>query len=231
MDSVSPSPGGARSATTTPAATSDRTRSLTQPQARVGRKLLPATSALLLATGLLGCASSPPKNPENACAIFEEKPRWYKDARKAERKWGTPVQIQLAILRLESSFRSDAKPRRAELLGLPLWWRISSAYGYPQAKDGTWDWYKDKTGNRRADRDDFGDACDFIGWYTDVSQRTLGISKWDGYNQYLAYHEGHGGWQRGTYRSKPWLIERARVADRYARTYGEQLRSCRDRLD
>lgn len=180
---------------------------------------------------LAGCASEPPKRVENACTIFEEKPRWYRAARESERKWGTPVQIQLAIMRAESGFRHDAKPPRERVLGVPMWWRASSAYGYAQAKDETWDWYREKTGNRWADRDDFDDASDFIGWYTDVSQRTLGISKWDGYNQYLAYHEGHGGYKRGTYRSKAWLMKVARNVDGYARTYGAQLRACRARLN
>jgi hypothetical protein len=182
--------------------------------------------SLLGLLGLGGCATAPPQRPQDACAIFDEKPSWYKAARKAEAKWGTPVQVQLAIIRAESGFRHDAKPPRERLLGVPLW-RASSAYGYPQAKDETWDWYRAKTGNRGASRKDFADAVDFVGWYTDVSQRTLGISKWDAYSQYLAYHEGHGGYKRGTYKDKAWLMGVARKVDSYARTYGTQLASCR----
>jgi hypothetical protein len=180
---------------------------------------------------LSGCWTTPPRNLEDACAIFEEKPDWYAAARETEQKWGAPIQLQLAIIRVESAFRDDAKPPHETLLGVPMWWRVSNAYGYPQAKDETWNWYRTKTGNSRADRDDFRDASDFIGWYSDVSQRTLGISKWDPYNQYLAYHEGHGGWSRGSYRSKPWLMAIARKVERYARTYGAQLRLCRARLE
>ena len=175
-----------------------------------------------------GCSTSPPKNVENACAIFAEKDDWYSATRAAEKKWGTPVQVQLAIIRQESSFRGDAKPPRDTVLGIPMWWRLSDAYGFGQVKDDTWDWYVDKTGNWFADRDDFADVADFIGWYTDVSQRTLGISKWDAYNQYLAYHEGHGGWKRKTYNGKPWLIKVARKVENYARTYGAQLQQCRN---
>ena len=43
-----------------------------------------------------------------------------------------------------------------------------------------------------ADRDDFNDAIDFIGWYNDQSSRRSKISKSDAYNLYLAYHEGQG---------------------------------------
>ena len=186
---------------------------------------------LVTLTFLTSCGTTPPKSTENACAIFEEKGSWYEATRAAEKKWGTPIQIQLAIIRQESSFRHDAKPPRDTLIGIPMWWRVSDAFGYAQVKDDTWDWYVDKTGNWFADRDDFADATDFIGWYTEVSQRTLGISKWDTYNQYLAYHEGHGGWQRKTYKSKPWLMKVARKVDGYAKTYGAQLKGCRDRLD
>jgi hypothetical protein len=167
---------------------------------------------------------------ENACLIFREKPDWFDASLTVERKYGLPIQVQLAIMRQESSFRHNAAPPRDSFLGIPMWWRVSSAYGYAQVKDETWDWYKDKTGNWGADRDDYDDAVDFMGWYADVSQKTLGISKWDAYNQYLAYHEGHGGWQRKTYNSKGWLVSVARKVDANARMYGEQLRSCRHSL-
>jgi len=188
-----------------------------------------ALAALLLA--LPGCVGAPPKDVENACRIFEEKPDWWEAARAAEKRWGTPASVQLAIIRQESSFQYDAEPPRDTVLGIPMWWRISSAYGYAQVKDETWDWYREKTGNGWADRDDFEDVSDFIGWYTDVSQRTLGVPKTDAYNQYLAYHEGQGGWTRKTYRDKPWLVRVARKVERYAGTYRTQLAACRERLD
>ncbi|AGA89468.1 hypothetical protein Thimo_0627 [Thioflavicoccus mobilis 8321] len=176
---------------------------------------------LVIVCGFLvaGCASAPkpPRQPDDACAIFTEKPEWRKAARRAERRWGTPMQVQLAIIRRESSFRYNATPGS------------TSAYGYPQAIDGTWDWYREDTGRRGAKRTEFADAADFVGWYTDLSQRMLGISKWDGFRQYLAYHEGHTGFRRGSYRRKAWLIAAAREVDEYARTYGEQLRRCRMR--
>ena len=185
---------------------------------------------LMLPLLLASCATAPPSNVENACRIFREKPDWFDASLTVERKYGLPIQVQLAIMRQESSFRHNAAPPRDSFLGIPMWWRVSSAYGYAQVKDETWDWYKDKTGNWGADRDDYDDAVDFMGWYADVSQKTLGISKWDAYNQYLAYHEGHGGWQRKTYNSKGWLVSVARKVDANARMYGEQLRSCRHSL-
>jgi hypothetical protein len=189
-------------------------------------------ATLLVAAALVaGCGTTPPKSTENACSLFDEKDDWYAATRAAEKKWGTPIQVQLAIIRQESGFRHNAKPPRKTVLGAPTWWRVSDAYGYAQALDNTWNWYVEKTGNRFADRDDFEDAADFVAWYAHVSQRTLGISKWDAYNQYLAFHEGHGGFKRKTYTTKPWLVATARRVDRYAREYGAQLRGCRARLE
>lgn len=178
-----------------------------------------------------GCATTPPANVENICAIFDEKKGWYRAAKKSEKRWGTPVHVQLSIIRQESSFRFDAKPPRTKLLGFIPWTRPSDAYGYAQALDSTWDWYKDDTGRRFADRDDFGDAIDFVGWYTDVSAKSVGISKWDPYNQYLAYHEGQAGWKRKSYNSKRWLKETARVVDYRAKEWGAQLARCEDDLN
>lgn len=178
-----------------------------------------------------GCATTPPSNINNVCEIFKEKPDWYADAKKAEKRWGTPVAVQMAIIHQESAFRDDAQPARRRILGVVPWTRPSSAYGYPQAKDDTWDWYIRKTGNRGADRDDFADATDFIGWYTDVSYRTLGISKWNARQQYLAYHEGHGGYKRKTYRNKAWLLKVADKVERQSRSYFSQLKACEDKLD
>jgi hypothetical protein len=191
-----------------------------------------ASIAALLAFGVIGgCANRPPKNVQDICGIFEERPSWYKAALKSEKRWGTPVHVQMAIMHQESKFQFDAKPPRKKILGFIPGPRKSDAYGFAQVKDDTWKWYIEKSGNRGADRDKFKDAIDFVGWYTNYSQRTLGISKWDPYNQYLAYHEGHGGWQRKTYSGKAWLVDVARKVDRNAKEWGAQLRRCENDLD
>ncbi len=191
-------------------------------------------AALPVALGLLsaaGCGTNPPANVENICAIFEEKDKWYKAAKKSEKRWGTPIHVQLAIIRQESTFEFDAKPERRRLLGFIPWKRPSSAYGYAQALDSTWSLYERETGRRWADRDDFDDAIDFVGWYTHKSQQTVGISKWDPYNQYLAYHEGQTGWKNRSYRFKGELKQIARRVDYRAREWGAQLRRCEEDLD
>ncbi|MGW8309684.1 MAG: transglycosylase SLT domain-containing protein [Thiogranum sp.] len=191
-------------------------------------KLLAAAAAA--GTLMLACSTSPPKNISDSCEIFEEKDDWYEAAHDSYERWGVPIQVQLAIIYQESRFVHDAKPPRKKLLWVIPWTRLSSAYGYGQIQDSTWDWYRKSTGRRWADRDDFDDVADFIGWYGDVSHRKLGISKWDAHNQYLAYHEGHGGFKRKTYEKKPWLIKVAKKVDARAREYGAQLKACEDSL-
>jgi len=180
---------------------------------------------------LTGCATTPPKNLTDGCEIFREKDDWYEYANDSFKKWGVPVHVQLAIIYQESRFRADAKAPKDTLLGFIPWGRKSSAYGYAQVKDETWEWYIDKSGNWGADRDDFEDVTDFIGWYGNLSYEKLGISKWDAYSQYLAYHEGHGGFSRGTYKHKPWLIRVARKVERRAASYRAQIAACKDELE
>ena len=133
---------------------------------------------------------------------------------KSAKKWGVPVHVQLAIIYQESRFVHDAKPPRKKLLWVIPWKRQSSAYGYGQILDSTWDSYRKDTGHRWADRDDFSDVVDFIGWYGNQSHKLAGIAKDDTYNQYLAYHEGQGGFRRKTYLKKGWLMKVARKVQR-----------------
>lgn len=177
-----------------------------------------------------GCTTMSPSNLDNLCAIFSEKEDWYGEALDAQEEWGTPIAVQMAIIYQESKFESDVRPPRDWFLGLVPLPRSSSAYGYGQAQDGTWDWYMKSTGNSGADRDDFADVVDFIGWYTNVTQRKLGVSKWDAEKQYLAYHEGHGGYSRGTFRAKPWLGKVAKKVSIRAKKYSAQLKKCESSL-
>ena len=51
-----------------------------------------------------------PKNTSNSCSIFDERYLWYKHAKKTQEKWGTPIYVQLAIIKMESDFDWLAKP-------------------------------------------------------------------------------------------------------------------------
>ncbi|WP_444995570.1 transglycosylase SLT domain-containing protein [Aliikangiella sp. IMCC44359] len=180
---------------------------------------------------LSGCATYVPTNSNNLCDIFLGETDWYEAARDAQHKWGTPIYVMMAIMHQESRFISDAQPERDWFLGIIPLPRSSSAYGYAQAQDPAWKEYLKATGQAGADRDDFEDAIDFIGWYTDGSQKRLKLSKWDAYGQYLAYHEGRGGYARKTYNKKPWLKKVANKVKQKAAIYNRQLKTCKNKLD
>ena len=180
---------------------------------------------------LLSACASQPKNTHNICEIFREKDYWFDFTQNTYEKWGIPVHVQMAIIHQESRFIADAQPPRPWLLGFIPWFRNSSAYGYPQAQDGTWDWYLDEAGSWGADRDDFEDASDFVGWYCTVSHKKLGISKWDTARLYLAYHEGHTGYKRKSYLKKTWLLKVSKKVDQRAKVFNQQLIGCKQELE
>ena len=185
----------------------------------------------VLSTILLsGCVSLGGSAPEhNICALFAQNPSWRDAVYATQRKWGAPAHVQMAIIWKESSFRSDARPPRKEILfGLATWGHVSSAYGYSQALDGTWERYLEETGRSSwfASRDDFADASDFVGWYMSKSYHVNGVPMSDAISQYLNYHEGHTGYRQGTYRSKAWLINAAQRVGLRAERYRRQLLRC-----
>lgn len=183
-------------------------------------------AAVLAVAALAWYLTLPGRYIDDACALFERNPEWRRHSLDVERRWGVPVAVQLAILRQESSFRADAYPPRARLLGLIPWERATTAYGYAQALDSTWAQYQLASGNRDARRDDFAAAVDFVGWYLDQTERRLGIAKEDVYHQYLVYHEGHRGFREASHHAKPWLLEVAGKVEGYAARYRDQLMAC-----
>ena len=177
-----------------------------------------------------GCASVP-SNATDICDVFEEKRGWYRQAKKAEGKWKVSIPIMMAFAYKESSFKHDARPARTKVLGVIPWRRPSSAYGFAQATDETWEDYKRQSGRKSARRTKFSDAIDFVGWYLDRAHQVLGIPRDDARTLYLAYHDGLTGYRQGGWRSNAWLKDAAgRVAANAAR-YEGQLASCRRFLD
>lgn len=183
---------------------------------------------LLLILGSCGAREgSAPRNLDNACSILAERPHYVRAFKQAERKWGVDTHVLMAMIYQESKFISDNRPPHQYALGVIPTGRQSSALGYSQALDGTWDEYRDIEGRRGSNRTNINDATDFMGWYMSLSRSENGIPLNDTYNQYLAYHDGRTGWRRGSYRSKPWLVRIAgEVRDR-AVMYNAQLRTCR----
>ena len=173
--------------------------------------------------------SSIPQNTLDSCSIFNERYLWYKHAKKTEKKWGTPIYIQLAIIKMESDFDWLAKPPRQKLFKVIPFKRPSSSFGYSQAVKGTWEQYKNETGNMLATRTRFKDSVDFIGWYTHKTESLLKISKKDAFKQYLAYHEGWGGYKN--YKNNQKVIVLAKKVEKQSNKYKSQLQDCQKRLN
>ena len=176
----------------------------------------------------ISACSSIPKNASNSCSIFEEKYLWYKHTIKTEKKWGTPVYLQLAIIKMESSFDRFAKPPRQKLFKVVPYKRPSSSFGYSQAVKGTWKQYKEETGNKLATRTRFKDSVDFIGWYTNKTEKILKVSKNDAFKQYIAYHEGWGNFKN--YKSNKKIINLAKKVEKQSNIYKQQLLKCKNSL-
>ena len=187
--------------------------------------------ALIILVMVASCGSrsdnTAPRNLDNACSILTERPHYARAFRNTERRWGVPTHVQMVVIYQESKFKSRARTPYRYVLGVLPMGRVSSAYGYSQAIDGTWDEYRRAAGRWGAKRDDINDASDFMGWYMAGSKRSLGISLHDARNQYLAYHEGRTGYKRGTYRNKEWLLRVSGEVANRAQMYERQLSTCR----
>ena len=183
---------------------------------------------LVIIIFFISACSSIPKNTSNSCSIFNERYLWYKYTKKTQKKWGTPIHIQLAIIKMESDFDWLAKPARQKIFKIIPFKRPSSSFGYSQAVKGTWEQYKKETGNKLATRTRFKDSVDFIGWYTNKTEKILKISKTDAFKQYIAYHEGWGNYKN--YKSNKKVINLAKKVEKQSKIYKQQLQSCKNSL-
>ncbi|CAM2987722.1 transglycosylase SLT domain-containing protein [Dichelobacter nodosus] len=150
---------------------------------------------------------------EDACILLEERPHWRLALQEAQTNWKVKPWFVLAFMHQESRFDPRALSK-------------SMAYGYAQAKDDTWDWYMMKTGRYDSVRDRFDDAVDFMGFYVNRNRDRNHVAINDVKNQYLAYHEGMGGFESGSYLAKPWLLAVSDKVVNRAHMYREQLRRC-----
>ncbi|TCL75534.1 transglycosylase SLT domain-containing protein [Rhizobium sp. BK251] len=186
------------------------------------------TIIMLLAL-MAGCATAPHQT-KNICAVFDQRDglftSWQRAAERTERQYGVPVPILMATMYTESGFSPYAKPPRTKLFGFIPWTRPSTAYGYSQALDGTWDHYQTATGNWSGRRSNFSDAIDFIGWYHYSNSQATGIPLNDAYSLYLAYYSGPTGYKRGDWRSNAQLQKTAQRFASMAASYQQQLQQC-----
>ena len=189
-------------------------------------RLLRTIVILLVVASCSGSDYRAPRNLDDACSIVKQRPHYLKAMQKTEREWRVPVPVQMAIIYQESKFIGNNRTPMRYALGIIPMGRQSSAYGYAQALDGTWEEYQRAEGGRGADRDDIRDATDFMGWYMTQTTKETGVPLFDARNQYLAYHEGRTGYLRGTHNSKAWLLRIADEVGARAVMYDEQLRLC-----
>ena len=193
-------------------------------------RIFRAIACVLLLGSCAGSGNfSAPRNLDDACSIVSERPEYLRAFRAAERKYGVPVPSMMAIIYQESKFIGNNRPPHRFALGVIPVGRQSSALGYSQALDGTWEEYQQSEGKRRARREEISDAADFMGWYMALTVEETGVPIYDTRNQHLAYHDGRTGYLRGTWRSKSWLIRIAGEVEARAIMYDQQLRSCRKR--
>ncbi len=190
-------------------------------------KILRALTIVLLVSSCGGGQTSAPNNLDDACTILKQRPEYYKAFRATERRWGVPVHVQMATIHQESKFVADARTPFKYVLGVIPMGRQSSAYGYSQALDATWDEYVKSSGSRSSKRDRIKDASDFMGWYMTQTRDRNGVALHDARNQYLAYHEGHTGFSRQSYNAKSWLVAVAGKVDARAKMYEGQIAGCR----
>ena len=189
-------------------------------------RTLRAAILLLFLASCGGGNFSAPHHLDDACSVIRQRPQYLAAMKATQRKWGLPISVQMAVLYQESKFIGNARTPHQYALGVIPLGRQSSAYGYAQALDSTWDDYRHEEHRMSARRDNIRDATDFMGWYIDGSTQRLGLSKADAENQYLAYHEGRAGFSAQSYKAKGWLIDVASRVGARAAMYRTQLATC-----
>lgn len=165
-------------------------------------------------------------NVDNACSILKENPDWLKAARRTSLVYGVPIHTQLAFVRHESNYVKKARPLNKNRKSIFDKKYASTAYGYAQVLDGTWDEFKTTFNNKRLKRTNFGHSVEFIGWYNKRHINTGIIHKDNVAHLYLAYHEGLGGYKKKTFLKKPWLVNYSRAVHATSDKYKHQINAC-----
>ncbi|MEO0357212.1 MAG: transglycosylase SLT domain-containing protein, partial [Pseudomonadota bacterium] len=167
-----------------------------------------------------------PSSLDDACAITDQRRNFLPAFQQAQEEYGVPIAVLMSMMWQESKFKAQARTPNQYALGVIPVGRQSSAYGFAQVLNGTWEEYQQITGRWRARRDNIYDAAQFMGWYMAQSNKEIGLAMNDTRNQYLAYHDGRTGYRRGTWRSKGWLVSIANGLQDRAIMYHTQLQRC-----
>jgi hypothetical protein len=177
--------------------------------------------SLLLFAALAACSAPKPAEtplqPANAtCALIASHKGWAEALANAQARWETPPAPLLAVVRQESNFEV---PKRATQ---PL-----APYGYAQADARTWSAYRTAVKRPHADRADFADAVDFIGWYFAATRARTGANYAKQLaTHYLAYSRG----QNRPGKASPAARKNAAQVVAYAKAYQKDLAACPPKL-
>ena len=144
------------------------------------------------------------------------------------KKFNIKVNDQVSLLTPQMRVTAFGSVPKQKLFKVIPYKRSSSSFGYSQAVKGTWKQYKEETGNKFATRTRFKDSVDFIGWYTNKTEKILKVSKKDAFKQYIAYHEGWGNFKN--YKSNKKVINLANKVQKQSNTYKKQLQNCKNTL-
>ena len=162
---------------------------------------------------------------DNICYVVKHSWGWRQSLKSASRVYGISPGLILSTIYHESSFRPTARPPRGKVLGV-IPWRYSTAYGFGQVKDETWEWYKEKNQLRFVSRTSFYDTVHFIGWYYSIFKSRAQKVADPYYSFYIAYHDGIGGFLRHSEEGNEWLQNKAKSVKAFAESYDQQLKDC-----
>jgi|AntRauTorckE5430_2_1112549.scaffolds.fasta_scaffold00318_18 hypothetical protein len=158
------------------------------------------------------------------CHVIQSNWGWARALKRVSKDYDISPGLLLSVIYHESGFRPNVRPKPYMVFGV-IPWQVSSAYGYGQIKQETWDWYKSHNPGWFQSRTQFPDTLNFIGWYYSLFLKKT-ETKTVHRDFYLAYHEGLGGYQRGTYHGNDWLIKKAESVALRAKLYDEKLNDC-----
>jgi len=164
-------------------------------------------SILVMATLLLsGCFGSSTKQQLQICDELDANDEWIEPAVNAQQKYGTPLALSLSLLELPLS-------------------KLEKKHVRPRMSD--WDEYRIRSERWDAVPSNPQDAVDFIGWFTQLSQKRNSLAWHEAGEHYLALRLGHGGYHRFDATKYPELSQQAKGIDARSKRWSKELAACK----
>ena len=178
---------------------------------------------------LCGCHMPIRKAPmRNACDFLYANPRVNQYVRHYAPTPGKQA-LTLAFIKHESGFQAKARPVKKWLIrGWIPWTYHSSARGYAQITDATWQDFS-QAQNGLVSRYALVDHIHFINWYFYKHERHLS-NPGNFYEAYFLYHDGPAGYYQKKYRRSHRLHRFTQRVAADAQRYQHQLANCQQVL-